>query len=122
VDRLRGRRGRPGLDDGPGAWDVVGIDQYDIGCNVLGTLNDELGRRMKPGARRILVPGPVGGHFSQSDPACFESFAHTHPDVLAIVPFIWIDRWAGVPTNVGIRSIPALRATYTALGKRLTGK
>jgi hypothetical protein len=111
---------RPGLDAGPGAWDVVGVDNYDVGCGALGSLNDELARRMPSGARRVLVPGAVGGLYSQADPSCFENFAYSHPDVLAIMPFIWIDNWRG--TELGIHGIPALRDAYTALGKRITAR
>jgi hypothetical protein len=110
---------RPGLEAGPGAWDVVGVDNYDVGCGVLGALNVDLANRMPAGTRRILVPGAVGGHQAQTDPSCFENFAYAHPDVLAIVPFIWIDGWANNPANKGIRSL--YRETYTALGKRVTG-
>lgn len=117
--------GRPGLDakdDPRGAFDRVAVDQYDIGCQVLGALDKDLANRMKPGAKRWLVPGPVGGHMSQTDPTCFENFAYANPDVIAIITFVWINGWQNVPTNLGIKSIPALKATYTALGKRLTGR
>jgi hypothetical protein len=118
--------GRPGLEAGVdprGAFDRVAVDQYDIGCGVLGGLVGDLAKAMKPGARRWLIPGPVGGHFSQADPACFENFAYANPDIEAIVAFIWRDRWNSKDLAApGVRSIPALRTTYTALGKRLTAK
>jgi hypothetical protein len=116
------RPGLEALDDPRGAFDRVAFDNYDIGDQVLGSLMTELAQRMKPGAMRFLVPGPVGGHFSQADPTQFENFAYAHADVVAIVTFIWINGWANNPANLGIKSIAALRATYTALGKRLTGK
>lgn len=117
--------GRPGLDAGSdprGAFDRVAVDDYDVGCNVLGGPQDELRQRMKPGAQRFLVAGPVGGLYQQSDPSCFENFAYANADVIAIVIFIWIDGWGNVPTNQGIRSIKPLKDAYTALGHRITGK
>jgi hypothetical protein len=118
--------GRPALSAGADprtAFDRVTIDQYDIGCNVLGGLLRDLQRDMKPGAKRFLMPGPVGGHVSQADPSCFENYAYANADIDAIVPFIWRDRWnAKNLEDKGIRSIQALRETYTALGKRVTAK
>lgn len=119
--------GRPGLEAGAdprGAFDVVSIDDYDIGCNVLGGggLLEDLKRQMKPGAKRFLIPGPVGGRVSQADPSCFEQYAYANADILAVLTFIFINGWANVPTNLGLRGIPSLRATYEAFGHRLTGK
>jgi hypothetical protein len=118
--------GRPGLEAGSdprGAFDVVSVDNYDIGCNVFGGGGplEDLKRRMKPGAKRFLIPGPVGGHVSQADPGCFENYAYANADIVAIVTFIWINGWV-LPTNLGLRGLEALRTTYRALGTRVTAK
>lgn len=119
--------GRPGLaagSDPRGAFDRVSIDEYDIGCNVLGGGGylDELKRSMKPGAMRFLIPGPVGGRVSQADPSCFENYAYANADIVAILTFIWINGWGGVPSRLGVKGIKSLRDTYTAMGKRLTAR
>lgn len=117
-----GSPARPGLEAGAdpaGAFDWVGPDHYNLGCGVLGPVQRDIAERKKPGARDLIVPG---GAFGQ-DPRCFEDYAHAHPDVVAIVAFIWKDRWdTKNPSRPGIRGIPEIRALYEAMGKRLTGK
>jgi hypothetical protein len=116
---------RPGLapgSDPKGAFDRVSVDNYDIGCNVLGGPLDDLKRQMKPGAKRFLVPGPVGGKLSQVDPACFENFAYVNADVIAVLTFIWIEAFGNNPANHGLRTLKDLQATYRALGRRITGR
>lgn len=110
----------PGLND----WDGAGGDRYGQGCNVLGgnALIDRIGRGMKPGAGRILVPAgvttPDAGPLL--DPGCFEIFAQGTPDVIAVIAFLWIDGWGGKPENKGIRTVAP--AAYAALGHQLTRK
>jgi hypothetical protein len=107
----------PGLDD----WDGVGGDRYGQGCNVLGqgALIDRIGRGMKRGAGRIVVPSPCLDN-PVYNPGCFETYAQGTPDVIAVMPFIWPDGWGSNPAHLGIRSIAP--DAYRALGKKLTGK
>ncbi len=69
-------------------FDWVGFDRYDGLSGIL--TNGEYARMMsklRPDQRTIIVPGGAYGQ----DPIPFLNFAETHPEVIAIVPFIWSD-------------------------------
>lgn len=99
----------------------VGVDDYDEKSEILasGGCYQKLKSRLLPGQRTILMPG---GAFGQ-DITPFVNFAHSNPEVAAIVPFCWLgrreaaDRWVGIgdPAN-------PVRTQYITAGLKLCGK
>lgn len=84
-------------------FDWIGIDDYDAGTNVFTQF-----AAIPAGKRTVVVPG--GAAPWQADPTPYRSYADAHPEVVAIVPFLWIDHSAA-----GIRSAPT-RSAYVTLG------
>lgn len=107
----------PGLEE----FDIVGLDDYAAGSNVL--INKEfkeLLRRLNDNQRVILVPG--GADPWRQDPEAFRRYAHSNPKVIAIVPFLWIEREEPIgKINLGIGKNP-MKEKYIKLGKELLGK
>lgn len=101
---------------GVGSYDWVGFDAYDRGAGIFtngqySTLKSQL----RTDQRTLLVPG--GASPWRTDPAPFYDKACSDSQVVAIVPFIWIDNW-GLTGNQGIRSngmAPAYRRIGTAI-------
>lgn len=101
-------------------FDIIGIDKYGMGSNVLISKEfKELNRRRKPGQQIVLVPG--GANPWKQDPTAFERYAHSHPEVVGIIAFLWIDYFENGQNNLGIAN-NGMAETYISLGKRLTGK
>lgn len=107
---IYGDHATPGRD----AADWVGIDEYGKGEGVLRDLP-----AISAQQNWVLVPG--GSNPWRNDPAPFEAFADTHPQVVAIVPFVWFDRTdeQGVQ-QAGIRS-NGMSPKYCSLGARIRG-
>jgi hypothetical protein len=106
----------PGITE----YDIVGMDKYGVGSNVL--ISKEFKRMlelMNENQRYILIPG--GADPWRQDPEAFRRHAHSDPKCLAIVPFLWIDYYENNQNNLGIKNNP-MRDKYIALGKELTGK
>ena len=59
---------------------------------------NKLVRQLKPHQRTFIIPG---GAFGQN-PEPFVNFAHSHPEVIAIVPFCWFGRREKADTWIGI--------------------
>jgi hypothetical protein len=101
-------------------FDWVGVDDYDSKSEIFvnGTYA-ELLKSKNPNFRTIIMPGGGWGQ----DPKPFENIAHTHPEVIAVVPFAYFtgknkrDNWVGIGDDKN-----PMKQTYIALGKKLTGK
>lgn len=102
---------RPGI----ASFDWVGCDRYEAGCGVLGADYTALQARMRP-EQRLMVPSGGADPWRQ-DPACFESFAHGNPRVVAMIGFIWQDH-AAPGVGAGIRS-NGLQRLYCEAGRKV---
>lgn len=80
-----------GSDNFPGveSADLVGLDDYGKGSNVLGIDYDRLRSVLRPDQRLMLVPGGVEPW--KQDPAPFFAYARAHADVEMVTSFLWID-------------------------------
>lgn len=106
----------PGFDH----FDIVGLDKYGVGSNVLISREFKtLNKRLRPHQKVILVPG--GADPWKQNPEAFERYAHSHPEVLGIIAFLWIDYMENGELHKGIGSNET-RELYVKLGKRLLGK
>lgn len=87
---------------GISSYDWVGFDDYGqrSGIFVNGEY-DRLKNTLRPNQRIILVPG--GADPWKQDPTEFFNMAENDPQVVALVPFIWIDNY-GQSTHLGIHS------------------
>lgn len=95
-------------------FDIVGFDDYEAGSGILspGGAYDQLRAALRPDQRTWLIPSAVG-----QDPASWINFANSHPEVQAIVPFLWADiPWESFP---GVRSVPEKKEAWIAAGKSL---
>ena len=83
-------------------FDVVGVDKYERKSSILapGDIHDQLRKKMKPGARTMLV---LGGSYDQ-DPVPFLNYAHLHDEVLLVLCFLWADTEDNGEIIHGIRS------------------
>lgn len=97
----------PGLK----TFDWVGCDAYEAGC---GAASGTVIFALSPAQRVMVVPG--GADPWRQDPACFLSYAETHPNVVAVIPFIW----QTADGHTGIRENPT-RPLYCAAGRTITG-
>jgi hypothetical protein len=104
---------RPGI----ASYDWVGMDDYNKGCEALGTEYASLKGLLRPDQRTMLVSG--GASPWQQDPACFLEKANSDPQVIALIAFIWFDSWGGTD-NLGIRS-NATRKLYCDAGRKVIG-
>ena len=102
------------------AWDSVRFDAGKPGLvTVPGpTLYDNFKSQLDLSRQQvILVPkASLGGPLfadSYDDAGAFYSRASADPDVVMLAPFTWFDQ----PSVQGVRSIPALRNTYQAIGR-----
>lgn len=94
-------------------FDIVGFDDYDEKSGALksGGMYDQMRARLLPDQRTWLVPGASYGQ----NPTPWLNFAHAHPEVFAIVPFLW----ASVPWESdfsGIRDIPDMHQAWISAG------
>lgn len=105
---------RPGI----ATYDWIGIDNYDIGCSVMDRY-EALRPQLRSDQRLMLIPGGADvGRRPRQDPACFESYAHGTPAVVAIVAFIWQTVTDEGNTYPGIRE-NGMRALYEAAGRKI---
>lgn len=102
---------RPGLS----SYDWVGCDEYGDGCWVMGGDLATLRAALTPEQRLMLVPG--GASPWRQSPACFETYAHENPVVVAIIPFLW-QTVTGRNIIVGIRD-NGMAPAYCAVGRRI---
>jgi hypothetical protein len=98
--------GYPGLSQ----YDLAGRDDYDAGPGALDNVPP-----VKGAQKLLVIPG--GADPWRANPQPFYDYAMAHPNVYAIVPFVWFDR--GV--DKGIRS-NGTAAQYIALGCKVTRK
>lgn len=101
-------------------YDWIGFDDYTKGDAVL--WNEtwiDLKARLRPEQRIILVPG--GACNWKNRPDAFLAVAQTDPQVIAVMPFLWIDTDPPDPT-VGIRSCTETRAAYIDAGTRVINR
>lgn len=105
-----------GRHPGLRSYDWIGCDHYPSGCAVFTRYYDALKAELATGQRLLLVPG--GSDPWRQDPACFESYAHREPVVVAITPFIWQTEIDQGVTYTGIRDNPT-RALYEAAGRKI---
>ncbi len=104
-----------GRTPGISTYDWIGCDDYGKGCDAAtGLTFAVLKARLRPDQRLLLVPG--GADPWRQDPACFASKAHSDPQVVAILPFLWVDYDGGA----GIRTNPT-RRLYCETGKVIKG-
>ena len=99
----------PGIE----SYDWVGFDDYTHGCAIQDTYAD-LKNHLTAAQRILLVPG--GADPWRQDPACFMNKANADAQVVAVVPFLWIDTGG----NAGIRSNPT-RRLYCEAGRLAIG-
>jgi hypothetical protein len=104
-----------GTDGTPGiaSYDVVGMDDYGSGANVISRID----AMVAPTQKKLLVPGGSCPWFNDIQP--FFEKAQADVSVWGIAAFIWTDRWGGT-SNCGIRSAPT-RNAYVAVGKHIKG-
>lgn len=96
-------------------FDVLGLDDYDARSSIFEPNGqyDKLCESLRPNQKTWILPG---GTYHQ-DPVPFLNFANSHPEVMAIIPFIWADiPWESFP---GIRSIPEVKNSYILAGKQV---
>lgn len=84
-------------------FDWIGVDDYDAGTGVFGQYAS-----IPAGKRVVVVPGGAAPWLA--DPTPYREYADAHPEVVLIMPFLWIDH-----SSAGIRSAPT-RQAYVALG------
>lgn len=103
-------------------YDWVGFDDYDKKTTVLEEgfgAYGQLRKQLRSDQRVILVPGATFGQ----EPGPFVNFAHAHPEVVAIVAFLWHsvsnadESFTGVVGGDG-----ALRGKYIIAYKEAIGK
>jgi hypothetical protein len=102
----------PGVE----SFDWVGFDDYGQGANIF--TNGQyasLKGVLRPDQRIMLIPG---GAFGQR-PEPFINTAFQDPQVILVMPFIWIDGWEGKPQNKGIRSV--MPEAYRQAGLKIKG-
>lgn len=106
---------RPGIS----VMDAAGCDDYDRGCDVAtGSRYLQMKGQLRPDQGLLFPPG--GAAPWQQDPACFAHRAHSDPQVVAIVSFIWQTVTDGQQFK-GIRDIPQQRRLYCEMGRSITG-
>lgn len=95
--------------------DDVGCDAYGAGADILTGQYQRLKPYLRPDQGLILVPG--GASPWRQDPRPFLDYANADPQVVAMVPFIWLDQWGGT-TNRGIRG-NGMRGVYSDVGQAI---
>lgn len=98
-------------------FDILGFDDYPERSAIFrkGGAYEQFRRRLRPDQRTWIIPG--GYSDCRQDPEPFVNFAHAHPEVWAIVAFLWRD-----PHGNGFEGIaddPEMRAAYTAAGRSI---
>lgn len=90
-----------GANDFPGveSFDVIGLDDYQKGANVLGDYQ-RLRSVLAPHQRLMLVPG--GADPWRQDPAPFFAYARANGDVEMVTPFLWSPDFADRGVGLGI--------------------
>lgn len=98
-------------------FDWVGFDDYGAGSGIFipGGKYDRLRAQLLPNQFLTLFPG--GADPWHTDPTPFYLKAQQDSQVIAMIPFIWLDHWAGTQ-NLGIHSNGAA-PIYTAVGKAI---
>ena len=108
------------------AWDTVRFDASKPGLvTVPGpTLYDNFKSQLDLGRQQIIIVpkasigGPLFGDW-YDDPGDVYAKALDDRDVVLLAPFTWFDQTDG---SQGVRSIPALRAAYSAIGSAIDFK
>lgn len=103
-------------------FDWLGFDDYRRRSSILekdGTY-DKFKKRLRPDQRTILMPGA----YRAQNPTPFVNFAHSHPEVVAVIPFLWhsVDNEAENFQGLGYHEDAALREKYVQTGLTLTGR
>ena len=93
---------------GSSYWDAVGHDNYGTGPSL---------QIVNVGQGQILIPG--GAAPWREDPRAFLDAAYQTPNVVAVMPFIWV--WPGTDhIGAGIEG-SFIEAKYRAAGCEITG-
>jgi hypothetical protein len=105
-------RRQPGVS----SYDWIGMTFYSQREGVLiSDLWTSLAASLRPDQRTFLVP--AGGDPFQQDPEAFRRYAHSTPQVIGVMPFMWAQQHpsdrAGIGTN-------GMAPVYRALGLELT--
>jgi len=100
----------PGID----ALDWVGLDDYGLGSGVLVSKQwRQMMSRLRMDQRCFVVPG--GADPWRQDPEAFRRYAHSTPQCVGIMPFMWGSRDDSGEKNAGIKS-NGMAPVYEALG------
>ena len=105
------KRTLPGIS----GLDWVGLDDYGLGSGVL--ISDawlELLNALKPHQRCFVVPG--GADPWRQHPEAFRRWAHSAPQCMGIMAFMWGSRDDSGEKNAGIKS-NGMAPVYEALGR-----
>lgn len=101
-------------------FDLVGLDDYDNKSKIFtnGTYA-RLKAQLRSNQKTIIMPG---GGFGQ-DITPFINFAHSNPEVFAVIAFVWFGHMSPNDTWIGIGDDKnPLKSQYVQAGKLLTGK
>lgn len=111
-----------GAFPGASSLDRVACDDYDSGCNVFARYYGAL-QAAAPRARPFAVPGGATSPQGQwhQDPSCFVDYVNTHPEMAAIVAWIYQTVTDQGSTYVGIRD-NGNRIAYCQAGQKFTQK
>lgn len=105
-----------------GLYDVVGFNNYNAKSGIFRRKwlwkgegqYFQMKKLLRPDQRTWTYPGGTYGQ----DPKSFINFAHSNPEVLAIIPFIYsVPPWE--TTFKGIKDIPEMLAKYREAGLSL---
>lgn len=101
----------PGID----ALDWVGLDDYGLGSGVLVSKQwRQMMSRLRMDQRCFVVPG--GADPWRQGPEAFRRYAHSTPQCVGIMPFMWGSRDDSGEKNAGIKS-NGMAPVYEALGR-----
>jgi hypothetical protein len=92
--------------------DWAGVDAYGKGAGVLTDDVQALKAALRADQRLVLYPG--GADPWRNDPRPFYDYAQSDPQVVAIVPFIWLAEHQGIKIN-------GMADAYRAIGQAIIG-
>lgn len=102
------------FEQGAKLLDWVGFDYYPYSASQWRRAFADF-KASIPGKKYIIVPGAMENceAVEDNDPTPFLTVMNTDPSVVWMAPFMWISQ---APPCIGVRDIPARRATYTQEG------
>ncbi len=101
---------KPGI----ASYDWIGCDDYGSGCDVAdGSRYAALKAQLTSSQHLMLIPG--GADPWKQDPQCFLDAANWDSQIIAIMPFLWVDyELPGIRAN-------GMRDSYVRVGKIIKG-